>query len=165
MPRPFRFAVYGTGNSRAAWVDYARKVESLGYSTLLVQDHITTPDLAPLPALATAAEATTTLRVGLHVLVNDYRHSALVAHEAATVDLLSDGRLEFGFGAGWMRDEAVNTERSPAEMLESPYALIGSVEQIVETLQERRERYGFSYITVFGDIDAFAPVVARLAGT
>ena len=105
MPRPFRFAVAATGKSRAAWVEYARKVESLGYATLVMSDHITAPDLAPLPALATAAEATTTLRVGVHVLVNDYRHPALVAHEAATVDWLSDGRLEFGFGAGWMRDE------------------------------------------------------------
>jgi len=313
-PHPFRFATFGYADSRAAWVEYARKVESLGYATLLTWDHLS--GFAPIPALLSAAEATSTLRVGIHVLANDYRHPAWLAHEAATVDLLSDGRLELGLGAGWAREDyestglrydppgvrverlaeavtlikrlwqedvvthsgkhyhthalslepkplqrphppimiggsskrvlslaaqeativglstkstsagqldastmasdavaekvqwireaagvrfsdlelhiaailvvddnrqrgaeiafarlresamyAVNTIPNAAELLDSPHAMIGSVEQIVETLQERREHYGISYITVAGDIDAFAPVVARLAGT
>jgi alkanesulfonate monooxygenase SsuD/methylene tetrahydromethanopterin reductase-like flavin-dependent oxidoreductase (luciferase family) len=60
---------------------------------------------------------------------------------------------------------AINTNLSIEQILESPQVLVGTVDQIVEILQERRERYGISYITVFGDIDAFSPVVARLAGT
>lgn len=88
-----------------AWADYARKVESLGYSTLLLSDHIAWGGLAPLPALLIAADATTTLRLGIHVLTNDFHHPARLAHEAATVDLLSDGRLELGLGAGWLRGD------------------------------------------------------------
>ena len=54
----------------------------------------------------------------------------------------------------------------PAHILESPHFVVGSVDQIVVDLQERREHYGISYITVFGDhIDEFSPIVARLAGT
>ena len=50
-----------------------------------------------------AADATTTLRVGALVLDNDYKHPVVLAKELATIDLLSDGRLEIGIGAGWMR--------------------------------------------------------------
>jgi probable F420-dependent oxidoreductase len=71
---------------------------------LLVADHLT-DSLAPIPALVAAADATTTLRVGSFVLANDFRHPALVAREAATVDLLTDGRFELGLGAGHMRWE------------------------------------------------------------
>jgi probable F420-dependent oxidoreductase len=60
---------------------------------------------APLVALTVAAEATTTLRVGTLVLDNDFRHPVILAKEAATLDLLSEGRLELGLGAGWMRDD------------------------------------------------------------
>ena len=54
----------------------------------------------------------------------------------------------------------------PEEVLSSPHALIGSVDQIVGALQERRDRFGFSYIVLSGDrFEPFAPVVAKLAGT
>jgi len=56
-------------------------------------------------------------------------------------------------------------ELSPADILASPYVLIGTVDQQVEDLQARRERWGMSYYVVFEPyMDAFAPVVARLAG-
>ena len=103
--RPFRFGVnMWRAASRAAWTDKARKVESLGYSVLTVPDHLT-DFLAPIPALAAAAHATKDLRVGTMVLNNDFRHPVLVAREAATLDLLSDGRLELGLGAGHMKSE------------------------------------------------------------
>jgi len=268
-----------------------------------------------LPALLTAAEATTTLRLGIHVVDNGFRHPAMLAQEAATVDLLSDGRLELGIGMGWspgdyeamgmpfespsvrlgklresvalikrlfqedsvtftgkhynvrelnlqpkplqrpypplyvggggkrilsfaaqeativglatkstsgMLDHAsitadavaekvrwvreaagahfndlelhiqainiiitddrqggakmtaeklagyssiaVNNDLSTKQILESPHILIGTVDQIIETLLERRERYGISYITLFGDEEKFSSMVARLAG-
>src|SRR2546428_2830438 len=103
--KPFRFGVnVRTAGSHAEWADKARKVERLGYSVLLVPDHLAEL-LAPFPALAGAAAATTRLRVGTAVLNNDFRHPVLTAREAATLDVLSDGRLELGLGAGHMQSE------------------------------------------------------------
>jgi len=103
--RPFRFGVnVRTAASQAEWADKARKVEALGYAVLLVPDHLAEL-LAPFPALAVAAAATTRLRVGTMVLNNDFRHPVLLAREAATLDVLSDGRLELGLGAGHMQSE------------------------------------------------------------
>src|SRR5207244_2477761 len=56
--------------------------------------------LAPLAALAVAASAAPSLRIGSYVFCNDYRHPVLLAREAATLDLLSEGRFELGLGAG-----------------------------------------------------------------
>ena len=311
--KPFRFGVnFGHAQSRAEWQETARKVEDLGYATLTVPDHLT--DLiAPMPALVSAAEATTHLRVGTYVLNNDLRHPVLVAREAASVDLLTDGRLQLGLGAGSIQseydqaglafdpggirverlaeavriikgllkgepvtlagrhfrvtshaiaplpvqkphppiliggngprllalaaregdivgfsginfrrggaappdlsgwrassiDERVQlvretageerygqlelnalvqrvvvtddrvkaadeltsrwTQLTPDEILQSPYVLIGTVDQMVEDLQARRDRWGISYYVVHEPyLDAFAPVVARLADT
>ncbi len=104
-PRPFRFGVSVHGNkSRKEWIDLARQVEDLGYSTLLIPDHLG-EQLSPIPALLLAADATTTLRVGSLVFDNDFRHPAVLAKEAATLDVLSEGRLELGLGAGWLKSE------------------------------------------------------------
>ena len=64
-------------------------------------DHFT-DQLAPVPALMSVADATSKLRVGALVWDNDYKHPVVLAKELATMDLLSDGRLELGIGAGWM---------------------------------------------------------------
>jgi probable F420-dependent oxidoreductase len=88
--------------SHAQYRDAARKWEDLGYSTLFVPDHFVDHPLAPIPAMAMVAEATERLRVGSLVLGNDYKHPVVLAREAATLDLLSEGRLELGVGAGWM---------------------------------------------------------------
>jgi probable F420-dependent oxidoreductase len=112
-PRPFRFGVQlATARSGAEWADLARNAEDLGYSTLFVPDHFD-ENLAPVPALAAAAAATTTLKVAPLVLDNDYKHPVVTAKELATIDLLSDGRLEVGLGAGWM---ASDYERSGIPM-------------------------------------------------
>lgn len=103
--RRFRFgAQMSFAGTRDEWVAKARRVEELGYSTLCVPDHFD-DQLAPFPALMAAAAATTTLRVGTLVLDNDYRHPLITAKEAASVDLLSGGRLELGMGAGWLRSD------------------------------------------------------------
>jgi probable F420-dependent oxidoreductase len=103
--KPFRFGVsVRTAGVAADWISLVRKVEDLGYSTLNLPDHLT-ERLAPLPALAAAATATTRLRVGTLVLNNDFRHPVLVAREAATVDALSEGRFELGLGAGYVKSE------------------------------------------------------------
>jgi probable F420-dependent oxidoreductase len=298
--------------SRGEWVDHARKVENLGYSTLWQGQHPAWGGLEPTVALMAAAAATTTLRVASHVFTNDFHHPVLLAQAATSLDVLSDGRFEFGVGAGWLPadyetcglpfdepakrvarlEEAVRvikglwahgpdpfmgnyyratsphpplapkqqpyppiflggggrrmltlaareadiiglggdpatatpeatTQRmawirqaagtrfaeleihvvvdrvhvtgdrpgaaqevaqafagvashlkvptappTAEHILSSPKFLVGTVDEIVEELQVRRERYGISYVAVHGDqVDAFGPVVARLAGT
>ncbi|MEO5876911.1 MAG: TIGR03621 family F420-dependent LLM class oxidoreductase [Streptosporangiaceae bacterium] len=103
MTRPFRFGAVlrltGTGKE---WADQARSLESDGFSTLLVPDHLVGPRFSPVAAMTAAACATTTLRVGTLVFANDFRHPAVLAKEAATLDVLSGGRLELGLGTGWM---------------------------------------------------------------
>ncbi len=307
--QPFRFGVQlSNAATGAEWRAKARKVESLGYSTLFIPDHFE-DQLGPLVALTVAAEATTTLKVGSLVFGNDYRHPIVLAKEIATLDLMSEGRGEFGLGAGWMTtdyeesgiaqdppgvrisrmaeslavmkelwatgsatyagefytitdakgqprpvsqphppiiiggggprvlgiagreadivgvnpslaagyvgpevietttaeyyrqrvewikdgagerfshlelqiltflvqivDDSKSTTESLAAMMSvtpeqiqgSPIALIGSVDEIVERLQQRREEYGFSYLVVHEpEMEAFSPVVAALAG-
>ena len=316
-PKPFRFSIQasappggftGTAADGDAWRDLARKVEDLGYATLTIADHLD-DQWAATPALVSAAEATTNLRIGTLVWCNDYRHPVLLAKEAATIDVLSGGRLEFGIGAGWMTTDyeqsgipldrpgvridrmaealeiidalfadgpvtfqgdhyavtgmegtpkplqshvpvliggggkrvlslaarnadivginvslaagVIDASAGPnataeatfeklqwiadaagdryddlelqtrvhlavvtddreafadafapalgltgAQALDSPHALAGTVEQLCDTIVERRERFGLSYVTVGVDaLDAMAPVVARLAGT
>jgi probable F420-dependent oxidoreductase len=319
METPFRFGIVSGVSTRDEWVELARKTEALGYSTLLTGEHPSFGATGPIAAVMAAADATTTLRVGWNVLANDFRNPVLLAQEAATIDVLSSGRLELGIGTGWLRTDytamgipfepagvrvdrlaeavpllkrlfgpvavthtgahyrvqdldlmpkplqqphppilvggagrrmltlaareadivslnkattaegtldlasgtpdaasrqvewvreaagdrfghlelhiqagvtvthdrlsaakksAAGLLRFPAEVasnaeavtaedvLASPTALIGTVEEIVEGLLERRRRYGVSYITVYDDdMDVFAPVVARLAGT
>jgi probable F420-dependent oxidoreductase len=310
VPNKFRFAIQTSrAGSAQEWREKARTVEDLGFSTLFIPDHFG-DQYAPLIALTSAAEATSTLRLGTLVLDNDFRHPLVLAKELATLDVLSNGRVEAGIGAGWMTtdyefsgmpyespgvrieklketlailkglwgDEAfsfsgkhytiTNHEGTPkpaqqphppllvggggkrvlrlaareadivgvnfvlaegmvnpkvavtgsaeatadklawikdaagprindielnvtvfftfvtddrnamaeriaggfgmpaTDVLESPHALIGTVDQIVYDLQRRRDQYGFSYIAFSGDVfDAMAPVVKRLAGT
>ena len=103
--RPFRFGIsIGRAGSRAEWQDTARRAEDLGFSTLVIPDHLS-PIFPPLIPLVSAADATTTLRVGTFVLNNDFRHPVVLARESAAVDLLTDGRLELGLGAGHMQSE------------------------------------------------------------
>jgi probable F420-dependent oxidoreductase len=307
--RPFRFGVQiAQAASHVEWQAKAQRAEALGYDILLMPDHLT-GQLAIGPALAMVGEATTTLRIGTFVLQNDLRHPALVAMEAATLDVLSDGRLELGLGAGgslladyeqtgisfdppgtrvgrleeslsiikglWAEEPLTYAGRyytitefdgrpkpiqrphppilvagggprvlslaaresdivsilppmlpaggqfqmeastaagvteqialirqvagtrlsalelnvliqrvvvtsnvrqasedlsrqwaplSPEEVCETPYLLIGTVDEIVATLQSRRDRWGISYVVVFEwDMEAFSPVVARLS--
>jgi probable F420-dependent oxidoreductase len=103
-PTPFRFgAAAFSASSGAQWADRARQIEDLGYSTLVIGDHVGSGMLGPFSALAAAAAVTTTLHVGTTTFANDFRHPAVLAKEAATLDLLSDGRFELGLGAGWAK--------------------------------------------------------------
>lgn len=116
--RPFRFGLQAMqAESAQEWREIARRAEGLGYATLFVADHYLGPgpvydrsahlpqNLAPIAAIATAAEATEQLRVGCRVFAVDFHVPAVLAAETATLDLLSEGRLEVGIGAGVLRDE------------------------------------------------------------
>jgi probable F420-dependent oxidoreductase len=108
--RPFRFGLLAESvRSRATLLDTARRAEDCGFATFLIRDHfIEEPfghQLAPLPTLATVACVTNRLRVGSLVLANDYRHPVILAKEVATLDVLSNGRVELGLGAGFARAE------------------------------------------------------------
>jgi probable F420-dependent oxidoreductase len=103
--RPFRFATsVRKAGSLEEWVALARHSEDLGYSTLQVPDHFG-KQFAIGPALGAIAATTSTIRMGCAVYANDFHHPALLAKEIGTLDLLSGGRVEFGLGAGWNREE------------------------------------------------------------
>jgi probable F420-dependent oxidoreductase len=116
--RPFRFSVQAfEADSGQQWIGVARRAEDLGYSTLFTTDHYFGPgdisdtsghrpvDVAPLTAMTAAAMATTRLRVGCRVFCVDYHNPVVLAKELATLDMMSDGRLEVGLGAGWVAAE------------------------------------------------------------
>jgi probable F420-dependent oxidoreductase len=117
--------------SAADFREKARQAEALGYSTLFVPDHFIDHPLAPMPAMAAAAAVTDTLRVGSLVLGNDYKHPVVLAREAATLDLLSGGRLELGLGAGWM---TADYEKAGLE-LDRPGVRIDRLEESVKIVK------------------------------
>jgi probable F420-dependent oxidoreductase len=91
--------------SHGEWVRHARKVEDLGYSTLWIGQHPSWGGIEPIVALMAAADATTRLRIASHAFTNDLHNPVLLAQAATTLDLFSEGRLEFGLGAGWLRSD------------------------------------------------------------
>ncbi|MBV1894350.1 MAG: TIGR03621 family F420-dependent LLM class oxidoreductase [Ilumatobacteraceae bacterium] len=103
--KPFRFGVQlpSPGDARS-WVEQARRIETLGYDIATMPDHFD-GQLAPVPALQSVLDATTTLRAGALVFDNDYKHPVVLAKELATMDVLSEGRVEIGLGAGWMTSD------------------------------------------------------------
>jgi len=107
MTRPFRFGIQSrTLGPRDDWLESLRWIEGAGYSTYVLMDHFVR-GLDPLATLGAAAVATSALRLGTMVLANDFRHPVVLAKALATVDVLSEGRLEIGIGAGWLREEYV----------------------------------------------------------
>jgi probable F420-dependent oxidoreductase len=103
--RPFRFGFTGGASSkRERLLDSARAAEALGYSTFGLADHFVRP-FAPLVAGQAVADVTSSLRITQMVLAQDFREPAVLAKELATLDVLSEGRLQVGLGAGWLRQE------------------------------------------------------------
>lgn len=147
--RPFRFAVQvSKAASSKAWRELAKKVEGLGYDTIYVPDHLD-DQFAPLVAVAVAAEATSTVRVGTLVLDNDFRHPVVLAKEAATLDLLSEGRFELGLGAGWMKSDYA---ASGIEMIPPS----SRIERLAESLSIMRSLWSSGRATLHGryyDVD------------
>lgn len=142
--RPFRFGVQLNAPGTATqWREIARRIEGLGYATATMPDHFT-EQLAPMPALQAILDATTTLRAGALVFDNDYKHPAILAKELATMDVLSDGRVEIGLGAGWMRTDY--------DQLGLPYDRAGvRVDRFVEALAVIRGVMGPGHFSFSGD--------------
>jgi probable F420-dependent oxidoreductase len=105
-------------------------VEALGYSAIYLPDHFT-DQMGPIAALMAAADATTTLRVGSLVFDNDYRHPAVLAKEAATIDLLSEGRFDLGLGAGWLASDYEQVGLP----FDAPGTRIGRLEEAVQIIK------------------------------
>jgi probable F420-dependent oxidoreductase len=131
MTRPFRFAVQSfNAASGAQWTERARRAEALGYSVLHLADHLLGPGpalertadpvqtLAAIPSMARAAAVTRDLRIGCRVFCIDYHDPVVLIKSAMTIDLLSDGRLELGLGAGWLAGEyeAIGKRMDPARV-------------------------------------------------
>jgi probable F420-dependent oxidoreductase len=132
--RKFRFGVSGRGETMAQWCDFARKAEDLGYSSLDLPDHFM-HQFAPMIALTAAAQVTTKLRFATTMLCNDFRHPVMLAKEAATLDVLSDGRFELGVGTGSRPDDLAEAGM--------PYDDAGiRVERLAEVLRILRLYYG-----------------------
>jgi probable F420-dependent oxidoreductase len=141
--RPFRFGIQAPGGGDASgWKELARAAEDLGYDTLTMPDHFDR-QLAPGPALATAAAVTTRLRIGTLVYGVDYRHPVTLAKEAATLDVVSDGRFELGLGAGWMR-----SDYDQAGLAYDPAGV--RIERMVEFLGAVRALWGPGPVEVSG---------------
>jgi alkanesulfonate monooxygenase SsuD/methylene tetrahydromethanopterin reductase-like flavin-dependent oxidoreductase (luciferase family) len=115
-----RFGLFGSATARHGgpdvdsgqgyrqFVDYNVEAEALGYhSTFLVEHHFTGfgQVSASLALLTWVAAKTRTLRLGTAVLVLPWHNPVLLAEQAATIDLLSGGRLDFGVGKGYRHNE------------------------------------------------------------
>ena len=161
MTRPFRFAIQAfSATSRQEWVDLAHKVEDSGFSTLHVADHLLGPGskiegtghrvqtLALIPALTSAAMATSTLRIGSRMACVSYHLPTVLTKEMASIDVLSEGRLEIGLGAGWLVNEyealgitfesagqRIRLLRETAEFMRMAYADEGEVDYHGEFIQ------------------------------
>jgi probable F420-dependent oxidoreductase len=163
MADQLRFGVVGESVPEGrGWLEHARRVEGSGVATLLLRDHFSAgafgPQLAPFSALAAAAAVTERLRVGTMVLSNDFRHPAIVAHEAATLHQLSGGRFELGLGAGWYQPEYA----AAGLPFDSPGQRISRLEEslaIIAGLLDRRpvRHQGAAYRIDGLDLDVLPP--------
>jgi probable F420-dependent oxidoreductase len=171
--RPFRFAIQAyRSESRAAWVDLARKTEDLGYDTLFLADHYLGPGemidttghrvqtLASIPAMAAAAMVTSTVKIGSRMTCVSYHLPTILIKEMASIDVLSEGRLEIGLGAGWLVKEY--------EALGIPFPSAGErIALLRETVECMKAAYSGEpldyrgdFVTTFG-YTAVPPVIQR----
>lgn len=142
--RRFRFGVQARkAGTRQEWLNLVRKCEDLGYSTLSVFDHFVR-GYDPMAALGAAASVTSTLRLGTLVIDTDFRHPAILAKGLATLDVMSEGRLEIGLGAGWLRDEYIQS----GVPFDSPGVRI---ERMTETLRFLQQAFTHDPVTFSGE--------------
>lgn len=154
--RQFRFGVVASqAQSADEWIAKVRRVESMGFATMVMPDvleHVP----AVFPALSVAATATTRLRIGTYVLANDYRNPLMTAREASTLDLLSGGRFELGIGAGRPGSDADYKKlgipfESPGRRIERLEESLGAIKALFhgETITQNGQHYTLSESTLF----------------
>jgi probable F420-dependent oxidoreductase len=153
MTTPFSFGLVGTARTGADWLALAHRVEDLGFDSLLVPDNL--DGVAPMLACASAAAVTTRLTVGPYVLATPLHTPGLVAAEAASLDLLADGRVEIGLGAGRPDSEA------EAARLGVPFGSPGDrLHRLEQTIAAVRDRLPHATVT----LAASGPRMLALAG-
>jgi probable F420-dependent oxidoreductase len=103
--RPFRFATDITATTRADLLAQIRRAEEVGFSTLIGGEHPSGGGLGQVSTLAAVAMTTTSLHISSQVFANDFWNPVMLAREASTIDILSEGRFEFGIGTGWFRPD------------------------------------------------------------
>ena len=157
MTKPFRFGLQSyAADTPDDWRDQARRAEATGFSTFSVADHDIGPgpalaatnhpvqNVAAIPAMAVAIEATSTINVGARVFCTDYRQPVMFAKELATLDFFSEGRLEIGLGAGWLQGEY--------EAMGVPWDRAGvRLDRMEETLGLIRAHFGAEQVDVSGE--------------
>lgn len=137
VTKPIRFGVIAdVASTKDELVSLARRVEELGFSTLLERDHVVAHpfghQLGPLVAMAAVAMSTSRLRIGTMVISNDFRPPVQLAKEIATLDMISDGRIELGLGAGFLK-----AEYGPLGIpFEPPGLRVGRLEESVQLLRK-----------------------------
>jgi probable F420-dependent oxidoreductase len=153
--KDFRFGVgVRAVGSRAALQETARRFEGLGFDVLNVPDHLGAP--APFPTLVAAAQATTTIRLGTYVLNACFYKPALLARDVTEVDVLSDGRLDLGLGAGYVREEF--------EAAELPFPSAGSrIDYLGHVTAYIKQRLGRVPILIAGNGDRLLTLAAQQA--
>lgn len=148
LDRRFRFGVQlSRADSGEQWLAWARRAEELGYDTLFLPDHLG-DQLSPIPALTAAAMATSELRIGSLVFANDFKHPVVLAKEVATLDLLSQGRVELGLGAGWM---TTDYEQSGIP-LDPPGVRVDRLEEAIEVVKGVLGNESFDFDGIHYDI-------------
>lgn len=158
--RPFRFGYQSTSVDVAEVAHVALAAEAAGFDVFQVGDHVGT-ELSPFVALAAAAAATSTIRIGTLVLNNDLRHPVAVAQEVATLDRVSDGRVELGLGAGHSFPEyaAIGLAFDPPAVRKA--RLAEAVEILQPLLLGRTVDYAGTHYRVAG-AQTLTPVQTRL---
>ncbi|MBV9577029.1 MAG: TIGR03621 family F420-dependent LLM class oxidoreductase [Chloroflexi bacterium] len=153
--RPFRFGLQAARvNEPDRWLELARSAEASGYACFMVPDHL--GRLSTFPALMAAAAATSSrMKLATYVLCQDFRPPAVLAQEAGTVQLLTDGRLELGIGAGWNRREYTQTGLT----YDSPTVRVARFEEYLEVVKGLLQATApFSYQGKFFTLDGYAPL-------
>ena len=149
-PKPFRFGVEMMEPFEGmTWADSARELEALGYDALHAPDHFD-EGLGPIAAMASAAAVTEKLVVGTAVLAADFRHPAVLARELAAIDVLSEGRLEVGLGAGYNVDDY----RWSGIAMDPPKVRVDRLEEYVAVLRGLFADGPFSFEGEHFQIDA-----------
>jgi Raf kinase inhibitor-like YbhB/YbcL family protein len=151
--RPFRFGMQAARvRHPAEWQALARSAEAAGYSSFLIPDHL--GRMATFPALMSAAAVTNTIKLATYVLNQDWRPPAILAQEAASVQLLTGGRLELGIGAGWAKHEYAQV----GLQYDSPRVRVDRLDEYLQVVKGILNATApFSFDGRFFKIDRFSP--------